>query len=152
MEQPSFAREPISFNDQLDQNLSKSLSLSLTIPIFNGFNTVARIQRSKIALQQAEINQIERRNTLRQQIETAYNDARAAANTYEASEKQVAALEETFRVIENQYNLGASNFTDYQVASNNLFRAKSDFVRAKYDYIFKMKILDFYMGKPLTFN
>ena len=58
-------------------------------------------------------------------------------------------LEETFRSIENQYNLGASNFTDYQVASNNLFQAKSDQTRAKFDFIFKKKLLDFYQGKPI---
>ena len=65
--------------------------------------------------------------------------------------EKVEALEETFRAVQNQYNLGAANFTDYQVASNNLFGARSDLVRAKYDYIFKMKILDFYQGKTLTF-
>lgn len=152
VEQPNFIQEEVSFNDQLDQNLSKALSLNLSIPLFNGFNTVAQVQRSKIALQQAEINRIETRNTLRQQIETAFNDARAALKTYEASQKQVDALEETFRAVENQYNFGAANFTDYQVASNNLYGARSDLVRAKYDLIFKLKLLDFYMGNPLNLN
>mgnify|MGYP006275270123 CR=1 FL=1 len=151
-EQPNFIREDVSFNDQLEQNLSKSVSLNLSIPLFNGFNTHAQIQRAKISLQQAEINRIETRNTLRQQIETAFNDARSALKTFEASQKQVDALEETFRAVENQYNFGAANFTDYQVASNNLFGARSDLVRAKYDLIFKLKLLDFYMGNPLNFQ
>ena len=89
---------------------------------------------------------------MRQQIETAFNDARSALKTFEASQKQVDALEETFRAVENQYNFGAANFTDYQVASNNLFGARSDLVRAKYDLIFKLKLLDFYMGNPLNFQ
>ena len=61
------------------------------------------------------------------------------------------ALEETLRIIESQYNLGAANYTEYQIASNNLFVAKSDLARSKFNYIFKQKILDFYQNRPLTF-
>jgi outer membrane protein len=147
---PTF--EDVPFSDQVNENLSRSLGLNLSIPVFNRFNVKNNVQRSKIQLQQAEITSQERQNTLRQQIESAYNDAQAALKTYQASDKQVKALEETFRAIENQYNLGAANFTDYQVASNNMYRAKSDFVRAKYDFIFKQKILDFYRGNTLTID
>lgn len=141
----------VPLSDQYSDNLSKSLSLGLFIPIFNGFNTRSNIQRSKINVQQAEISAVEQRNTLYQSIESAYRNALAAAKTFDASQRQVEALEETFRSIENQYNLGSSNFTDYQVASNNLFQARSDLSRAKYDFVFKQKVLDFYQGKPLTF-
>jgi len=141
----------VPFSDQYSDNLSKSLSVGLFVPIFNGFNTRSSIQRSKINVQQAEISAVEQRNTLYQSIESAYRNAIAAAKTHSASQRQVEALEETFRAIENQYNLGAANFTDYQVASNNLFQAKSDLSRAKYDFVFKQKVLDFYQGKPLTF-
>ena len=85
-------------------------------------------------------------------IGLGYTNAIAASKAYEASGRQVEALEETFRSVENQYNLGAANFTDYQVASNNLFGARSDLVRSKYDFIFKMKILDFYQGIPISFD
>lgn len=139
------------FSDQFENNLSRSLGLNLSIPIFNNLRVSSSVQRSKIALQQAEISVREQQNFLRQTIETAYNDAIASSKTYAASERQVEALEETFRSIENQYNLGSANFTEYQVASNNLFRAKSDLVRAKFDYIFKRKLLDFYQGKSLTY-
>jgi len=147
---PGGSFDVISFDEQMRQNLSRNLGLSISVPIFNGLRNHSNIQRSKITLQQAEITSIERRNTLRQQIETAYNDATAAAKTFNASKKQVEALEESYRAIQNQYNLGAANFTEYQVTNNNLFRAKSDLVRAKYDYIFRLKILDFYQGKPLN--
>lgn len=139
------------FSEQFDENLSKSLSLNLSVPIFNNLQAKSNVQRSKISLQQAEISMTEQKNFLRQTIETAYNDAQAAAKTYAASLRQVEALEETFRSVENQYNLGAANFTDYQISSNNLFGARSDLVRAKFDFIFKKKILDFYQGKPLLF-
>ncbi len=145
-------REDVPFVDQIEQNLSRSIGLNLSIPVFNRFSVRNNVQRSRIQLQQAEITVQEIQNTLRQQIESAYNDAQAALKTYEANEKQVDALEETFRAVENQYNLGGANFTDYQVASNNLYRSKSDFVRAKYDFIFKYKILDFYKGNSLTID
>ncbi|MFT4738268.1 MAG: outer membrane protein [Cyclobacteriaceae bacterium] len=148
--QPTFDRETIGFNDQLQQNLSRSLGLNLSLPVFNRFSSRSQIQRAKIALQQAEITAQETENTLRQQIESAYNDAQAAAKTYQASMKQVSALEEANRAVESQYSLGAANFTDYQVANNNLFRAKSDLVRAKFDFIFKKKIVEFYQGKSIT--
>lgn len=137
--------------DQFDDNLSRSVSLNLSIPVFNKWRTRSDVQRSMIARQRAEITAKEVRNELRQTIESAYNDLLAAAKSHAASEKQVKALEESYRVIENQYNLGAVNFVDFQVAANNLFIARSDLVRAKYDYLFKRKVLDFYLGKPLSF-
>ena len=143
--------ETVPLSTQYDNNLNTRLSLNLSVPIFNGFRTRSDIQRSKISLQQAEINRTEQENILYQTIETAYRNAAAAAKTYQASLKQVASLEETFRAVENQYNNGAANFVDYQLASNNLFQARTDLSRAKFDYIFRKKILEFYQGIPLTF-
>ncbi len=145
------ASETVPLSTQYDNNLNTRLSLNLNVPIFNNFRTRANIQRSKITLQQAEINETEQRNILYQTIESSYRNAVAAAKTYDASLKQVTSLEETYRAVENQYNNGAANFTDYQVANNNLFQARTDLSRAKFDYIFRKKILEFYQGKPLTF-
>lgn len=143
--------ETVDLSTQYDNNLSKRLTMSLNVPIFNGFRTRSDIQRSRISLQQAEIASTEQRNNLYQTIESSYRNALAAAKTHSASQKQVASLEETLRAVENQYNNGAANFTDYQVASNNLFQARTDLSRAKYDFIFKKKVLEFYQGKPLSF-
>lgn len=145
------SQSTVPLSTQYDNNLSKRLSLSLNIPILNGFQTRSQVQRSKIAFQQAEIAATEQRNILYQTIESSYRNATAAAKTFSASQKQVTSLEETLRAVENQYNNGAANFTDYQVASNNLFQAKTDLSRAKYDFVFKQKVLEFYQGKPLTF-
>ena len=128
------------------------MNFSISVPIFNGLATRSGVQRASYKYRaQAEINAREVRNQLRQIIETAYNDAVAASKAYEASQREVQALEESFRVTEKRYNLGAVNFVDYQIAQNNLFSAKSDLVRSKYDYIFKTKILDFYQGNPIDF-
>ena len=109
------------------------------------------MQQAKINVQQSELNAKDQRNILYQTVENAYRSTFAASRTYKASEKRVTALRETYRTVENQYNNGTANFTDYQVAANNLFQAQTDLSRARYDLIFRRKILDFYLGKPLTF-
>ena len=144
-------QEQFNWSKQWKENFSQSLNFSLAIPIFNNLRTKSNVQRSKIQLVQSEIAVIERLNQLRQIIESSYNDAYASQKSYFASNRQVEALEERFRAIETQYNLGVANFTEYQVASNNLYAAKSDLVRAKFNTLFKKKVLDFYQNIPLTF-
>ena len=146
---PSFDGSSWVFTEQLQNNFRQFVSMSLSIPIFNGHQATANVQRSKINIQQSEINAQEQRNNLRQTIESAFNDVQAASKSYAAAEKQVSSLEETFRSVENQFNNGAANATDLQVAQNNLYRAKSDLTRAKFDFIFKKKLLDFYQGKSI---
>ncbi len=139
------------FSNQFTDNVSKSISLGLTIPIFNSYNARANVLRSKVTKEQATINLTDAENKLRQAIETAFNDASAATKTFAASAKAVKAREEAFRMTKQRYDAGASNYVDYQVSENNLFQAKSDQVRAKYDLIFKKKVLDFYQGKPIDY-
>ena len=140
-----------SVGAQLQDNVSRSLSLGLAIPLFNGMSARSGLQRALIQEEQARITAEQTRNTLRQAIETAYNDVLAAIKTYNASLRLVEAREESFRINKQRYELGAANFVDYQEAENNFFQAKSDLLRAKYDYIFKQKILDFYQGKPIDY-
>tara|TARA_Y100000768_G_C23983849_1_gene687536 strand:+ start:1020 stop:2462 length:1443 start_codon:yes stop_codon:yes gene_type:complete len=137
--------------EQWKDYLSKSLSFSISIPIFNRYQTSANIKRAKLNKEIADIGVIEARNQVRQTIETSFNDALAASKSYSASQKQVRALEESFRIIKSQYNLGSVNYTEYQISNNNLVRATNDLLSSKYDYIFKLKVLDFYQGKKLTF-
>ena len=143
--------ETIGFSTQVNDNLSKFINLSLNIPVFNGFSARADIQRAVISREQAQINEKEVKYQLWTTIEQAYNDVTAAIKSYNSSKVQVEAREESFRVMKQRYDLGAVNFTDYQISENDLFQAKSDLLRAKYDYIFKLKILDFYQGKTLDF-
>lgn len=139
------------FADQVNDNLSKFIGMGISIPIFNGFSARAGVQRAVISREQAQINEKDVKYQLWQTIEQAYNDVVAAIKSYNASLIQVEAREESFRVMEQRHELGAVNSTDYQLAQNDLFQAKSDLLRAKYDYIFKLKVLDFYQGKPLDF-
>jgi outer membrane protein len=139
------------FSNQISDNIAQSVSIGLTIPVFNAFNARANVLRNKVTKEQAFINLTDVENRLRQAIETAHNDATAAAKTFASSSKAVKAREEAFRMTKQRYDAGASNYVDYQVSENNLFQAKSDQVRAKYDLIFKKKVLDFYQGKPIDY-
>lgn len=143
-------REVQNIPTQWADNRSWVVGFNIGIPIFNGWQTRSNVQRAKIQENLAEINALETKNILRQTIERAYNDAQAASKVYSAARKQVEALQESYRATERSYNLGALNFVDYQISSFNLFSARSNLVRAKFDYIFKLKVLDFYLGNPLT--
>ena len=93
----------------------------------------------------------EAKNNLRKIIEQAQNDARSAQKKYIASKKSVAYQKESFQYTQNKYDLQLVNSYDYNNAKNTLFTAETDLLQSKYDYLFKTKMLDFYMGKPLTF-
>ena len=139
------------YRDQLQDNIFRSVSLSLSIPLFNGLQARANVRRSVVNQQLAELAAKQVNNTLRQNVETAYNDAFAASKSYNSSLRQVQAREEAFRMTKERFDLGAANYVEYQVAENDLFQAKSDLARAKYNFIFRKKLLDFYQGKPLGF-
>jgi outer membrane protein len=100
----------------------------------------------------AEATVTEAKNRLRQDIETAYNSAFSSELSYQASLVRVKSLEETFRIAQQRFNLGAINSVDFQVAQNNLFNAQADLLNAKYTYIFRIKVLDFYLGNPINLN
>lgn len=139
------------YSDQLQDNLFRSVSLTLSIPIFNAFQARASVRRSVVSQHLAEISSKQVYQTLRQNVETAYNDAYAASKSYNSSIRQVQAREEAYRMTKQRFDIGAANYVEYQVAENDLFRAKSDLSRAKYNFIFRKKLLDFYQGKPLGF-
>ncbi len=148
---PQLSYTTVGYQEQFKNNLGKGLGFNLSIPIFNGLSTRSSVQRAAINREIADISLIENENRLRQSVETAYNDAVAASKTYVASERQVNANDEAFRVTKQRFENGAVNFVDYQTSENDLFRAQSDLLRSKYDFIFKKKILDFYQALPLEF-
>ena len=144
--------EIIPFRTQVDNNFSQSGNLNLSIPIFTRFGNKANLQRARVQQQLAEVSELEAKNKLRQDIETAYNSAFAAEQSYQASLIRVKSLEETFRIAQQRFDLGAINSVDFQVAQNNLFNSQADLLNAKYTYIFRIKVLDFYLGNPINLN
>ena len=148
----SFGTEKTTFINQLDNNLSEAVNLQLSIPIFSRLNNKASVQRARVQKQISEVAALETENQLRNDIETAYNSALASQLTYEASLIQVKSLGEIFRIAQQRFDLGAINSVDYQIAQNNLFNAQADLLNAKYTYIFRVKVLDFYLGNPINLN
>lgn len=139
-----------SWNDQIQDNFNKSFSINLNVPIFNGWSTRTNISRAKINVENQKYNLEQSKLQLRKTIQQAYVDAKAALNNYEASTAGVNAAHESFRYAEQKFNVGALNSVDYNNAKKDLEKAESDQLRAKYEFIFKSTVLDFYMGKPLS--
>ena len=140
------------FFNQLSNNFRQQVSLNLSIPIFNRWQVKNNINNSILNKRISELTAKNTRLQLRQNIEQAYANAKAALNTYQAREKQVEATELAFETNKRRYEAGASNIVDFNLARINRDNARSDMVRAKYDYLFRKKVLDFYQNKPLDFD
>ncbi|WP_128545964.1 TolC family protein [Larkinella soli] len=147
----NFRSEKFSYGQQLNNNLNRGLSLNLSIPIFGRYQARNRIVNATITQKSSEIIADNARLTLRQNIETAYTSMVAAGRRYRTTQVQVESLEKAFQAAESRFNAGALNSVDYSIAKNNLDRARANLVQAKFDYIFRTKILDFYQNKPLSF-
>lgn len=133
-----------SFQEQLNNNLGKYVQLRLDVPIFNAWQSKTIVQTAVVNRKNAELNAVEVQNTLRQDIEKAYLNKKAAYKKYIASQKQVELMKETFRMAEQKLAVGTISMIDFGTLKNRTSSAESDYLRAKYDYIFKTKILDFY--------
>lgn len=138
------------FKEQVRNNASLYVGASLSIPIFNGWQVRTSISNAFINLDNARYNLELERNFLYKDIQQAYADAMGALKKYKASEKNVEALQEAFRYAEQRFNLGLVNSLDYTTSKTRLNRAEADLLSAKYEFIFKTKILDFYRGNPLS--
>ena len=149
---PSFAFETqvIPFWDQIDENINRSIGFFLRIPIFNNYQVRASIGRSQIAVENARLQRQIARDQLYKTIEQAHQDAHAALQRYTATEKNVQALEEAFRYTEQRFNVGMVNTIEYNDAKNRLTAAQSELLQSKYEYMFRVQILDFYLGRPIT--
>jgi outer membrane protein len=137
------------FWDQIKDNANTNVGFSLSVPIFNGWQVKTNISNSVISLQNAKYNLELEKNFLYKDIQQAYSDAMAALKKFKASEKNVVALEEAFRYAEQRFNVGLVNSLDYTTSKTRLAKAQGDLLSAKYEFIFKSKILDFYRGNPL---
>ena len=148
--QPSFDYLPRGFFNQLNDNLGRTIQFSLSVPVLNGLQVRNNVQRALINEDVAQLRAEQARLTLRQSIEQAYADARAAQLQYTYAKRQVTALTTSQRNAEIRFNNGLLNGTDFNIAKNNLNFAVSNQIQAKYTFIFRRKVLDFYQGKPLA--
>lgn len=143
----NFSSERISYFNQFNNNRSTSLFLSVRVPIFNRFRAKNQVALAKIDLQSAEVAAATVRNQLNQNIEQAYFNMTAAQERYKTLQGQVSDFAESFRVAEVRFNAGAITQVDYLIAKNNVDRSRINLISARYDYLFRAKILDYYQGR-----
>ncbi len=141
--------ENASFSTQWDRNMSKYFQFSLSIPLFNRFETrnqvrTARIRRTALSWQLEESKKM-----LYKEIQQAYYNALASESQYKSSRTATDASEASFRLVSEKYALGSATATEYNEARTQWMKATSDMIQAKYEYLFRSKILDFYKGVPL---
>lgn len=137
------------FNQQLNDNVSTYLTLNLRIPIFNNYRIQSTVSNSKINVENYRYQLKAEQNLLYKEIQQAHNDVYSAMSRYNATKHAVEAMEESFEYTQQKFDLGLLTSIDYNTAKNNLTKAKSDLLQAKYDYVFKLNIINFYRGKPL---
>ena len=148
--QPQYTYSTKPFSDQLSDNASTSLGFQLSIPIFNNWQVNTGIDNAKITVLNTKYSLDLTKQNLKKEVRQRYTEAIAALKKYNATDFTLKAMEESFKYTEEKYNNGLVNTVDYNISKNKLISTKSDLLQAKYEYIFKIKILDFYMGKKIT--
>ena len=141
----------VPFFEQLWNNVGSGVGLCLSIPIYSNRQIKSSIEQAKVNALTAKLNEQNTKNQLRKSIEQTYTDLRNSMKKYEATKEQVISSGVSYKNTETKYNLGLVTAIDFLVEKNNYFQAQSNLIQAKYDYVFKTKILDFYIGTPITF-
>lgn len=142
----------ISFSDQLKENFGQSIGLGLSIPIYNNHANRVNIERARVNMLNTEVNNQQIKQQLKSDVQRAITDARAALQSYEASQRSVEAAQAAFDNAQKRFSLGAINTLEFTTASNNLDQAKVNLIQAKYQYLFNLKVVDFYMGREITLD
>ena len=137
------------FFSQMNENFRQSLGLSISVPIFNGHAIRTAYERTKISIKNLELQQELDNQGLKQNIYQAYNASVVALEKFNASKKTVDAAERTYVYAKKRYDVGMLSTFELITNQNNLFRAKLEYVLNQFDYVFKMKVLEFYKGKGI---
>ncbi|MFW5778143.1 MAG: TolC family protein [Bacteroidota bacterium] len=135
------------YADQVRDNFSQYIGLNLRIPIFDRMEIRNRIQQSKIELQRAKNNYEQNRNNLNKIIGQAHADALAAYQKYQATVKSLDSFRESFKYTQQRFDLGMVSYVEFNESQIRLARAQREALQAKYDYVFKQKIMEFYIGE-----
>jgi outer membrane protein len=139
----------LSFSDQLRNNGGEYIGLSLNIPIFSRFSVRNQVRTARLNIENQQLALENIKKTLYKEIETAYLNATTARAKYRASEQAVKAASEAFQYAGERYETGKSSVFEFNEAKTKLVKSRSEVIQAKYDYIFRTKILDFYNGVPI---
>ena len=139
------------FGNQFKNNFSQQVSLTLAIPIFNNLMVRSMVAIAKINVQNAQWNEKQTRNDVRKSIEMFYTNQVMAGRKLLATQEQMELEKRTYSDMEKKFNVGAMGVTDFLIEKNNYNKAEMLLIQAKYDYVLKAKMVDFYLGKSLIF-
>lgn len=140
-----------TLSTQVIDNFNQFIGFGLSIPIFNGLAARSSVRRAKINFQNSVINEQLAKNNLNKVINQAVYDLRAAEKRYYSAQSAFQSSKEAFNVIEQRYAVGLVNSLDYNQAQTNLNKAQFDQIQSRYDFIFRSKVIDYYLGNPITF-
>ena len=143
------AQPAASFGDQFTDNKGQAFGAQLSIPIFNGFSAKNNVERSKVSLEKSKIAVEQEELALQRNVYTAFTDAKGGLNAYESALAALEARQEAYNYAKEKYAVGMMNSFDFNQSQTLLSNAQSEVLRTKYDYIFKIKILEFYFGIPI---
>jgi outer membrane protein len=140
------SQEAFGFFKQLDEQLSYFAGISISVPIFNRFQTKNRLAKSKINKEISETRLESEKLQLKQTIEQAFLDVKSGLKTFEAAKISLEAQQEAFKNAQERYNYGVITLFDFDLVRTRLVNAEGAMIRSKYDYVFKTKVLQFYYG------
>ena len=137
------------FGDQFSNNFRQTVALSLTIPLFNGWTSRTNVDRAKVDVQSKELTMQATKLKLKQDVYKAYYDAKVAVQKYYAAARADEASGRAYTYAQKRYELGLMNALELLTTQNNSLKATSDALSAKYDMLFKLKVIDYYLGKEI---
>ncbi|VAV85637.1 Efflux transport system, outer membrane factor (OMF) lipoprotein [hydrothermal vent metagenome] len=141
-----------SFFQQINDNKGHRFSLNVSIPIFSRFQNKTAVAKSKIREENSKLDLDQAKLNLETNIQRAFTDAQAALKAFTAAQKSLESQRLAFSNSQDRYNLGAMNSFDLEQARIRLINAEASLINAKYDFVFKTKVLDFYLGKTITLD
>jgi outer membrane protein len=142
--------ETVSFGNQMSKNFGTSLGFTLSVPVFNGWSVNSNIQKATIQMEVAKLTEKQTQQNLFKNINTALLNFKNAQLRHTAALQSLAANKEAVDISEKQFELGGLSLTDYLASKNSYVKAETDYLQAKYELVFRKKVLDFYSGKPLN--
>jgi len=145
-DETQFEAQRISYKDQFDNNLNTVVGVSLSLTLFDGFRAKNNVALEKIKVQESLIELERTQQEIKNAIEQVHFDMKAAHKRHKSLLNQVEAFKESYRVNDIRFNNGASNFLAYITSKNNLDNAKTNLANAKYEYLLRVKILEYYRG------
>jgi outer membrane protein len=149
--QPTFKynTQTIPLGKQLDNNFRQTVSLNLNVPIFNGWQAQYSVKQAKLNIFTQQLNMASVELKLMQDVYKAHNDAGASIQKYYAAHRAAEAAQRAFDYAQRRYDLGLTNTVEYLTTQNTLYTADARLASAKYDLMFKLKVIDYYLGKEL---